>query len=479
MPYVFFSARTYQIGLLTLFAALLATFFRRAEYFDEAWFAEQSFWLIRDGRVRSELFRGYNGWEAGLYVYHKLFVYAGAVIMSITGITLAASKLVSIFFGLAGGGLVWLHGRNTARERQCIALFLYAGCGTFIRYVSVNRPETMCMALGFASYLALDPPGPIRSKPIAAGILAGLSVLTHLNGLIYVSAGASWLLIKSGWRSAFLFSTAAFIIISFYGLDALLDGRMMVLVNQFLHDPATQQNFHLADKLNILINFHQIFFYGLYETALTVFVLLCAIACRKQLAFRQPVLLYTVLLIGSFWLLTKGITDIYFLLFLPWLAILPASWLTAYVQFQPVWQKTFVRILLVGYGCIAIIQLAAVLKENRALPDTEAHNARLASYMPHKQTAVITPLEFFFGQMEHYRIRGLTYYLLLEQEKGRIPLAKFFWLANRDQVEYIVSDHRLNASYDIPVNAPARIGVYRRVFQDQWNTIYARIPDKR
>jgi hypothetical protein len=157
MKFVLFPIRIYQTAIGLLFIGLLITFFHRAEYYDEAWFAEQSFWLIRDGQVRSELFRGYNGWENGIYVFHKLFVYAGALIMSITGVTVSTSKLVSILFGLICGYLVWLYGRNTSREQQWLSILLYFGCGTLIRYISVNRPETMCMALGFASYLALDP----------------------------------------------------------------------------------------------------------------------------------------------------------------------------------------------------------------------------------------------------------------------------------------------------------------------------------
>lgn len=474
MPPTLFAVRSYSAIVCLFLITLLITFVHRAAYFDEAWFAEQSFWLIKEGRVRSELFRGYNGWENGIYVFHKLFIHAGALVMRVTGISVATSKIVSIFFGLLGGFLVWFHGQSASREQRWLSLLLYIGCGSLIRYISVNRPETMCMTLGFVSYLALDPPGTSRPKPVLAGLFSGLSALTHLNGLIYLVAGISWLLVKMGWRSTIGFCVAGALALSLYGLDALLNGDVDMLIRQFINDPATQQNLSLGEKFTLLADYHHIFFHSQNEAALSVLVLISAILCRKRITLLQPVLLYTLLLIVSFWLLTKSNTDIYFLLFMPWLAILAASWLTMYMPTQAVWPRNIARVMLVLYCFVAVTQFVYVLRENRDSPDIEKHNALLARYMPAKHTPVIAPLEFFFGQMDNYRIRGLTYYQLLEREKGPIPLETFFQLANKSNVEYIVSDHRLDSSYDIPVNAPAEIGAYQRIFQDNRNTIYAR-----
>ncbi|MBN8826989.1 MULTISPECIES: hypothetical protein [unclassified Spirosoma] len=474
MPSVLFPIRTYLILLLVLLAGLVITFIHRAEYYDEAWFAEQSYWLIHSGQVKSTMFRNYNGWNQGIFVFHKLFIYAGALIMSATGVSVATNKLVSILFGLLGGYLVWLSGRSASREQQWLSVLLYFGCGTLIRFISVNRPETMCMAIGFASYLAIDPPKRWRSKPIWAGLFAGLSALTHLNGIIYLIAGAVWLWLKVGWRAMLVFSVAGALTLSLYGFDALLAGQIGTLIDQFRNDPATQENFGLMAKLTVMADFHQIFFHSQNEAALSVLVLLCAILFRKQIARTDPLLLYTWLLIGSFWLLTKSSTDIYFLLFLPWLSILAANWLITYLPYQPVWQRRLMQVLVIGYLLVSAIQFREVIVENRTVPDTEQHNALLASHMPHKHTRVIAPLEFFFGQMETYQIWGLTYYLFLAKKRKDLPLNDFFRLAEQEQVEYIISDHRLNASYDIPISAPITIGSYRRIFQDEWNTIYAR-----
>ena len=395
--------------------------------------------------------------------------------MCATGISVATSKVVSILFGLSGGYLIWLHERHASTEQKCLSLLLYFGCGTLIRFISVNRPETMCMALGFASYLAIDPPTNTRQpKPIVAGILAGLSALTHLNGLIYLIAGAVWLFIKIGLRPGILFVAAGTLTLSLYGLDAVLDGNVAILFKQFRDDPATQDNLNLIDKLTVLADYHQLFFHSQNEAALSALVLVCALLFRKSIHLSQPILLYTLLLIVSFWLLTKSNTDIYFLLFVPWLSILSANWLINYLPAQPDWQKKTIKLLLILYCLVALIQINWVIDENRTVPNTEEHNALLATYMPHHHTKIIAPIEFFFGQMDNYKILGLTYYYLLEKGNKKIPLPAFFQLANQSNVEYVISDHGQDASYDIPPDAPVQIGVYHRVFQDKWNTIYAR-----
>ncbi|GAB3960811.1 hypothetical protein GCM10028805_58910 [Spirosoma harenae] len=474
MPFVILPSRIYPALFFLLLATIAITCIHRAEYFDEAWFAEQSFWLIKTGQVKSELFRGYNGWENGLYVFHKLFIYAGALVMSITGVTVATNKLVSLFFGLLGGYLIWVYGRSVPREQRWLSLLLFFGSGTLLRYVCVNRPETMCMALGFASYTALDRSGTARPKPALAGFLAGLSALTHLNGIIYLMAGTVWLFRKTDWRSTLLFMIVGGLTLSLYGLDALLAGDLTKLVDQFRNDPATQQNFGLMAKLAVMADYDKVFFHSENEAALSILVLLCAILFRKQVKLSDPVLLYTIILIVSFWILTKSSTDIYFLLFLPWLCILAAQWLATYLPDQPNWQRKLMQVILLGYAAVFAFQVRFVLIENRDSLDVDKHNALLASHMPRKHTKVIAPLNFFFGQVENFTILGLTYFLFLQEKKKGLSLNDFFRLAEQDNVTYVISDHRLDGSYDIPINAPTTIGNYQRVFQDEWNTIYAR-----
>lgn len=470
---VLFPIRVYQILVTVLCVALVLSFIHRVEYFDDAWFAEEAYWLMRTGHVRSELFRGLNGWENRLYVFHKLFIYTEALLLSVLGVTVAGSKVIGVLFGTAGIVLVWHYPEKAAREQRWLAVLLYLGCGTLIRYVCLNRPETMCMALGFASFFVLQRADTPRKQVVGAGILAGMSALTHLNGITYMMAGSVFILIRDGWRRATVFGIVSSLVLSLFVADALYDNQLPTLFAQFVHDPATKNGLTFATKLAVMAGYHEQFFHSENEAALSVLVLLCLLVFRRHLHSKRPTLLYTGLLTGAFWVVSKGVADIYFLLFLPWLAVLVAGLAVVYLPQQPRWQQQTGRWLVVGYLLLAGVQVGKVIAENNRLPNTEAQNARLAAFMPAHHTNVIAPLSFFFGQMEQYRIRGLTYYLMLSEKGPRLPLTTFFDMARRDRVLYIISDHQRNAAYDIPTDAPTRIGDYQRVYQDQWNSVYA------
>lgn len=468
-----FPLTIFKVGFSLLLIALLVTCYHRSEHFDDAWFAEQSYWLVKDGWVRSELFRGMNEWEDRIYVFHKLFIYAGALIMSILGFTLEISKLLTTGCALLSGWLIWQYSRRISRQQQWLTLILYFGCGTVVRYFSVNRPEIMCMSLGFGSYLALDRPGGKSPNVLLGGVLAGLAALTHLNGLIYLATGAVWLFIRLGWRSGIWFSLAGGLALCIYGLDALLDNRFDVMINQFINDPATQSNFKIIDKLRVMVNYHQLFFHSHGEIPLSILVLLCLLVFRQSVSTSQPILLYLIILVVAFWLLTKSNFDFYYILFVPWLAISVASCVISFLPQRPMWQQRIGKGLLIGYYSLALFSIVKVSVENYTVPYVPAYNRILAQQMPFKQTRIIAPISFFFGQMDSYRIHGLSYYSALN---NRTPLSlnEFFQLAEREDAKYVVSDGYKTASYIIPLNAPVHVGSYKRIFQDKMTSIYER-----
>ena len=469
MSTALFPQRVFLVSLFILLAALLITCYHRTEHFDDAWFAEQSYRLVQDGKVRSELFRGINGWEDRIYVFHKFFIYAGALTMGLFGFSLTASKLLTTVCALGAGYLIWQYNSRASRQQQWLSVLLYFGCGTIIRYFAINRPEIMCMTLGFGSYLALDRPANKPPLVFWAGMLAGLAALTHLNGVIYLVAGAIWILVRFGWASAGWFSLVGGLTLSLYGLDAFTDSQLPTMLDQFVNDPATQSNFRLMDKLTVMINYHQLFFHSHGEVPLSALLLVCFLLLWKDVRLAQPVLLYFTLLFFSFWLLTKSNFDFYYILFVPWLAIAVAHLLTTYLPTRPAWQQRVGKCALVIYYGFAIFSIGKVLVENYTVPYVQTYNQLLAEHMPRHHTKIIAPISFFFGQIDNYDIHGLSYYSMRHNGDS---LPAFFELADREQVKYVVSDGYLTASYVIPLDAPARIGVYKRIFQDTMTSIY-------
>lgn len=470
-----FSIRTYQIVLLVLMTLLGISCYHRAIHFDEAWFAEQAYWLIQSGHVRSEIFEGYNGWEQQIYVFHKLFIYTEAALMRVLSVSLASSRVLPFVCGLGTAALIWQYCRRFSCATQWLSLLLFFGCGLLIRYFAINRPEIMYTMLGLACYLMLDREPGKPQQPALAGLFAGMAALTHLNGLIYLAAGGLWLLTRKEWRGSLIFGVVGGLTLSLYGLDALLNGEFAQLEGQFLHDPATQANFQWKEKLRVMINYQQLFFHSHREVPLTVLTLLGLLRLRNISGeCEKRIVLYLGLLFIMFLLLTKGHSDFYFLLFVPWMVILVAHAATHPLVEWSKWQRRAGRLLLVGYLGGSLFVFWQELAKNRSTPYAPSYNAMLAEHMPRKHSLVIAPLSFFFGQMERYQIRGLTTYFLREKSEGKIPLTRFFAEAHQKRVEYIISDEETNASYFIPMDAPDEIGGYRRVFQDESTSIYAR-----
>jgi hypothetical protein len=304
-----------------------------------------------------------------------------------------------------------------------------------------------------------------------AGVLAGLAALTHLNGLIYLATGAVWLFIRLDWRSSILFSLLGGLTLCLYGLDALIDNHFDVMISQFINDPATQSNFKMMDKLRVMVNYHQLFFHSHGEIPLSVLMLVCLLVFRRSVSLSQPVLLYLTILVVAFWLLTKSNFDFYYILFVPWLVILVASYVTSLLSQRPMWQQRGGKGLLIGYYGLSLFSIGRVLIENYTVPYVPAYNRMLAQQMPLKQTRIVAPISFFFGQIDNYKIHGLSYYSALN---NRTPLSldEFFQLAEREGAKYVVSDGYKTASYVIPLNAPVQVGSYKRIFQDKMTSIY-------
>jgi hypothetical protein len=467
-------------GLAFLFAITLPY---RIEHFDDAWCTEQTYWLLKEGHARSEMFRGIDFWHERLYVFHKAFVYAQVPVLWLFNFNVIGAKATSLIFSLVGLGLLLRYFRGQG-EAQALALALYLGCGTLILFGFDNRPDTMAMAFGFASYLVLSRSQLLAGQLVWAGVLAGVAVLAHLNGLIYPAAGALWLLWQYGWRQgwwrALMFGLAAGLTASLYVADALLDGRLDRLVYQFVHYHSAASNHSWASKWQVMTHYHQTFFHSEGESFLSALLLLVLGVLAWRPATRpglSPALRYLLLLLGLFWLLTKSNTAYYYLLFVPFMVVVVAEYVLAAAPQLVAWQRTAVLGLLLLYPVGAGLRAYNLVRENHSYPDTATENARLARYMPRHGSVAVVPLDFFFNEMEHYRLRSLTMYAMrnTEQYHDTLSVAGFFALAAQDSAEYVVTDHRRkNHVFEVPPTAPARIGEYERVFQNAWHSVYRR-----
>ncbi|MFC0181270.1 hypothetical protein ACFFJX_01235 [Pseudarcicella hirudinis] len=457
---------------------LILTLYHRAEDFDDAWFAEQSYWLLKDGKVRSEFFSGLLGWENQIYVFHKLFVYTGAFLMTLFGESLYTSKSISlIFLGLLLlAFFLYFQSQPRWKFRFILALILLLSNVVIVEYSFINRPEMMLVTLGFLSYYFLE-----KRLFLASGILAGLAVLTHLNGLIYLGAGFCLLLFQKEKKGLLLFAISGAIVSGFYFLDAFLNQDIPTLITQFRNDPATADAFSWRNKLKIMADYHQLFFFSEDEIILTATTILLVWRSWKQAFFSKysSLFLYTACLIIIFWIILKSNFAYYYLLFTPFFILIIVQILA------DISDRTSIiisRVCLIVYFLIGIRGIFLIIQDDFSNPTLAEKNANLAKWMPRKNVRIIAPLDFFYEQIHHFRIHGTHYFKLLNQKNyqdKRSP-EDFFAKAKADHVEYVIFEKKmvgdrslLQSTCLMPPIAPHRIASYIKVYEDKMNCLYA------
>ncbi|UOR04060.1 hypothetical protein MUN82_14030 [Hymenobacter aerilatus] len=467
---------TYYVILCALLLLFATTLWHRISHFDDAWSTELSYQLLKDGFVRSSLFGNYQQWDEHLYMYHKAFVYVQAGILYFIGFDIWAARATTLLFTGSCLLLLLVYFRPR-KEQQLLAALLYVGCGSLWLFGVDSRPETMVATFGFASFLLLQKGILSPRRLLLAGALAGFAALTHLNGLIYIGAGTFWLLPRSGWRGVILFSAAGSLVAGLFLADALIDDQLPLLLYQFTHYPVNQNNHDVLLKLHTMARYDRIFFHSEGEAPLTVLLIMVILITswgRPIQKMFTPAARYLVWLLVVFWLLTKSHNAYYYILFVPFFIVIITEAVST-VEL-PKLRRYAIAALIALYPLGSATRAYNLLRENYTYPPVATENARLASRMPQKNTKIIAPMSFFFGQMDNYHIKSLTYYSFIDQDyyNKQLTTKQFFDLAARDTVRYIISDFRKSNKINyIKPDTPTRVGPYRRVYKDQWHSVYA------
>ena len=251
------------LGILVLLTCL--TYVNRFPTGDDAWFAEQSYWLQKDGVIRSEFFRGILGWENQLLVSHKLFLAFGAVLINIFGFGLPTVQFVGLipFCFIIFGIISYIQNDKKVNNTYYLLLILLLVFSNrlLIKMSFENRPELMLSALGFGSFLCIRSETNTFIKAALAGFLAALAMLCHLNGVLYLLAGLLTYLYIRKFKEAIIFSIVGGVTALAYFIDVVQakDG-FSIWYYQFRHDPATQNAFGLYSKLIVMLTYPKLFF---------------------------------------------------------------------------------------------------------------------------------------------------------------------------------------------------------------------------
>ncbi len=412
------------LGVYILF--FLLTLVHRFIQIDENWFGEQSYWLAHEGIVRLKSMPGILGFENQMFLYHKLLVWMGAALVTLTGWSVFPFKCITLAFYLVFFYVFYrFRKENSGRisyQEWLLAVTLLVLIPIMLQQAFTFRPEIFVMSLGFISYFYLDRflrMSRIRDV-IPSGIFAGLAFLITLNGLIFPLAGAIILMIFRKYRASLLFSAAAGIVAALFFVDILQAGRWEQFLFQLNNWPTRKFGetyltggpaSFLLNKLLNLASEHQRFFWSDRVMAFSAMFWLAYAFNFSYLWNRHKLLLlYTTLLILLLNLTGSHIAERYLVFYYPFMALIVATGMLR-TENKAMRYLKFVYMLLLILNLVSLgKQFGFVFRENE---DSAGNHREIINRIPEKNPCVFAPWKFIFNEIDNCRVisyQALQYY---------------------------------------------------------------------
>ncbi len=450
MTFVFSYRKYLSISVAVFLFILLATLPGHVIHIDDSWFAEQAYWLVKDGVVRSELFSGLLGYEIHQLAYHKLHIWQDALFIKLFGFSAYSVKVIPLIYLTAFFALAFFYFKRYFPEKQREAfLFLLAFLlvnALIVEHAFVNRPEIIVMFFGFASFFMLR--RAIASQSLlwisGSGILAGLAALTHLNGASFIGAGFLFLLFRKNYRLALVFMPAAVFSFAFYFIDILPGGHFSEFLFQFRNDPAlASSDFSIWDKLLKLFEEHKRFFRHPKEITFSLLFLFVFWIKRKAISADpelRTVFLYLLCLFVVMGIISPGQKDYYLIYEMPYIAIIMGVTLADLGTGQcsiKIKQQRWLFGLMFLYVAVNVGHTIGVMRKQAPTPE---FNAQVVErFGIRKGERVIAPISMVFNQLKYLQIRGVGSYFL-RARNGSFDLSQqnFFAAAADDGRAFIL-----------------------------------------
>jgi len=232
-------------------------------HIDEAWDSALGYNLAFKGSLSHPFIEGFGGMDVHFVQNRVVLPFFCAAIFKVAGYSILTSRMGSLMFGLLAVFSLYAVMRRWFGEKQafwiCLATIIHPW---FFEVSRRARPEIYytALALAFLLLLILFFESGSRRTAFLAGVLAGLSALTHPNGLVIVFsvsfAVVLWSKIRSigrliQWSSVgFLLVILPYIV---YVLLAIQDSQVSfyeqmaptILQKSFLHSEIIRWRFFL------------------------------------------------------------------------------------------------------------------------------------------------------------------------------------------------------------------------------------------
>jgi len=429
-------------------AIFVMSMFDRYIYIDDAWFGEQAYWFSKLGHVKTSTIIDFHGWDEHLFVYHKLNIIIGAGLINLFGWSVTPLRFFTLVVFLLFLYFTYrsLTGNNH-RYNQIgykLVIFLIIVNPQTILYAFTYRPEFLVMSLGFYSFLLLHGKQSIP-KIILAGGFAGLAILVHLNGAMFVVAGFILLLIRKELKLSIIFGISASIITAFYFYDLMETGSLETFLFQIKHWPDDITTNYESEgwfsfvtaALLKLSNEHQRFFWSYDVWGLSALTLLALLAKGKILWIKyKELIIYFIVADVSLNIFGSHIAEVNMILLLPYLALISAAFLSELrKESRPVLQSAVILILIFQIS-VVIFGFVNIISKHEAI--SKVTEITLSGF-PKNNEKILVPYRFVFNQLPNYNLVSYKTMEYHQVENGRkYSKEEFIDLAAKLDIYYMI-----------------------------------------
>jgi len=445
--------RWVNVFLVLSVALFIITLYQRWITLDDAWFAELAYWFLKDGYAHSELFEGLPVLEGQHLVYHKLHIWLGSLIIWLFGWNAYFLKAISLVAIIIFLFVVRKFIRKRFKDQE-INLFSIFSVLFFINTIVVlhgfeYRPDIPMMLTGFVSYVFLRELIDQKhwSYAFISGIMTGVTMLFHINGLIFLLAGVTLLFIeKIKFKYIIVFLCGCAVSFSVYFYEMLSIEKLHEYYYELTENPAVSDEdktfFGVIGK--ILYEPKRYMHHTFEFFYLLLLVLVVSVNWRYIRGHGELRLILNYFLCLTFFMsaIVTGSKTVYLLYTLPYLLLIVS------VLFKRTICKGNVRplfiIVLVLYTVTNIGRNYSIYeRQNGEIVDLHARIVN--KYKIHNDAKIFAPVTFIFNEISNTRIQSVMPYIIKYQNDYSIitPQLIFTDIALRKKSFAILTDKTL------------------------------------
>ena len=448
-----FSKSVLQVLIILTFIVFLFSMWNRFIYIDDAFFGEQAYWLAKDGVVKTVSLIDFLGCDIQLFSYHKFNILIGAGLIKIFGWSVTPLRVFTLILYFIFIAVFVQYSRkllnaNTLNQQILIGLFFLIANPLIVIFAFTYRPEIWVMLFGFISFVKLDQN--INSKvsnkqAILSGFMAGLAFLTHLNGLIFLVAGAVLLLYRRQWQSFVRFSVAGFFTSILYFADLWQEGHFETWLYQLKNWPDNNATNYLSGSAiefakNVVIKLsqeHQRFFWSPKVWGISSFFILVLLFHFKRLVkIHTNLIIYVITLVLSLNILGSQIAERFLIYIFPYLSLIISYGLISILHEKRTALKFMFTILLIIQIVTVVISFVDIFNKNA--PHVRI-TENIFSRIPDKQGLILTPYNMVFNTLDKYTLASFKAFEYKEVAQGHaFSQSEFFKRADTLNIKTIV-----------------------------------------